>query len=153
MKKLTKYLMALLLVASAGCAMAPSEVEDTAAIRDVRANKFAASFIAADSDGFLASITEDMVIMPPDEPPVTGHDTIRAWLEGFFAAYKTDLEYTGSDVSVAGNVAFEAYAFRWTLTPVDGTEPIKQTGKGVYVLRRQAGGGWRVARDIWNYNP
>ncbi|MEE9158160.1 MAG: hypothetical protein V3U60_07225, partial [Gammaproteobacteria bacterium] len=71
MKKLTKYLMALLLVASAGCAMAPSEVEDTAAIRDVRANKFAASFIAADSDGFLASITEDMVIMPPDEPPVT----------------------------------------------------------------------------------
>ena len=153
MKKLTKYLMAQLLVASAGCAMAPSEVEDTAAIRDVRANKFAASFIAADSDGFLASITEEMVIMPPDEPPVTGHDTIRAWLEGFFAAYKTDLEYTGSDVSVAGDVAFEAYAFRWTLTPVDGSEPIKQTGKGVYVLRRQADGSWKVARDIWNYNP
>ena len=132
---------------------AAHEAGDIAAIRDLRQNKFAASFIAADSDGFLASITEDMVIMPPDEPPVTGHDTIRAWLEGFFAAYKTDLEYTGSDVSVAGDVAFEAYAFRWTLTPVDGTEPIKQTGKGVYVFRRQADGSWRVARDIWNYNP
>ncbi len=132
---------------------AASEAEDIAAIRDLRQNKFAASFIAADSDGFLASITEDMVIMPPDEPPVTGHDTIRAWLEGFFAAYKTDLEYTGSDVSVAGDVAIEAYAFRWTLTPVDGTAPIKQTGKGVYVLRRQADGSWRIARDIWNYNP
>ena len=113
---------------------AAHEAGDIAAIRDLRQNKFAASFIAADSDGFLASITEDMVIMPPDEPPVTGHDTIRAWLEGFFAAYKTELEYTGSDVSVAGDVAIEAYAFRWTLTPVDGTEPIKQTGKGVYVL-------------------
>ncbi len=91
MKKLTKYLMALLLVASAPFAVA-HEAGDIAAIRDVRANKFAASFIAADSDGFLASITEDMVIMPPDELPVTGHDTIRAWLEGFFAAYKTDME-------------------------------------------------------------
>ena len=132
---------------------AAGEAEDIAAIRDLRQNKFAASFIAADSDGFLASITKDMVIMPPDEPTVSGHDAIRAWLEAFFVAYKTDLEYTGSDVSVAGDVAFEAYAFRWTLTPVDGSEPIKQTGKGVYVLRRQADGSWRVARDIWNYNP
>ncbi len=132
---------------------AAGEAQDIAAIRNMRENEFAGSFIRADSDGFLASITKDMVIMPPDERPVTGHDTIRAWLEGFFAAYKTDLVYTGSDVSVFGDVAFEAYAFRWTLTAVDGSAPIKQTGKGVYVLRRQADGGWKVSRDIWNYNP
>ena len=117
------------------------------------AGAVAAGGIVTEAPQAAAGEAEDMVIMPPDEPPVTGHDAIRAWLEGFFAAYKTDLEYTDSDVSVAGDVAFEAYAFRWTLTPVDGTEPIKQTGKGVYVLRRQADGSWRVARDIWNYNP
>ena len=121
--------------------------------RDPRLNRFAASFIGADTDGFPASITEDMVIMPPDEPRVSGHDAIRAWLDGFFAAYKTDLEYTGSDVTLGGDVAFESYTFRWTLTPLVGGEEIRQTGKGMYVFRRQVDGSWRVARDIWNYTP
>jgi uncharacterized protein (TIGR02246 family) len=164
MEKLAMCLIVLSFVASAGCAEpaeAPqaavitglSEAEDIAAIRDLRLNRFAASFIGADTDGFLASITEDMVIMPPDEPRVSGHDAIRAWLDAFFAAYKTDLEYTGSDVSLAGDVAFETYTFRWTLTPLAGGEEIRQAGKGVYVFRRQADGSWRVARDIWNYTP
>ena len=164
MDRLAKCFIVLSLVANAACTQpaeapqaavvtGPSEAEDIAAIRDTRLNSFAASFIGADPDGFLASVTEDMVIMPPDEPAVSGHDAIRAWLEAFFAAYETDLEYTSSDVSLAGDVAFEAYAFRWTLTPLDGGEPIRQTGKGVYVFRRQADDSWRVARDIWNYTP
>jgi uncharacterized protein (TIGR02246 family) len=164
MRRLVNLGMAVTILASVACApgteapptpvaTGPSEAEDIAAIRDTRLNRFAASFMGADPDGFLASVTEDMVIMPPDEPAVSGHDAIRAWLEGFFAAYETDLEYTDSDVSLFGDVAFEAYAFRWTLTPLDGGEPIRQAGKGVYVFRRQADGSWSVARDIWNYTP
>ncbi len=164
MARVATGIVALVVLASAGCAPAaepapaaapagPSEAEDAAAIREVRLSQFAASFIASDADGFLASVAADMVIMPPDEPAVRGHTEIRAWLDAFFAAYTTDLHYTGSEVSVVGDTAFEAYAFRWTLTPLDGGEPIRQSGKGVYVFRRQADGGWKVARDIWNYTP
>ena len=156
--------VALAVLASAGCAPAgepapvaapagPSEAEDAEAIREVRLNQFAASFIAGNADGFLASVAADMVIMPPDEAAVRGHSEIRAWLDAFFAAYTVDLEYPGSEISVAGDTAFEAYAFRWTLTPIDGGEAIRQSGKGVYVFRRQADGGWKVVRDIWNYTP
>ena len=163
MRRFVKHTIAMAFIASVACAPAPqavapaaaeaSEAEDIAAIRDTRLNRFAASFIAADADGFLASVTQDMVIMPPDEPAVRGHVEIRAWLEAFFAGYSTDLQYTASEVSVAGDTAFEAYAFRWTLTPSDGGDPIEQSGKGVYVFRRQVDGSWKVARDIWNYTP
>ncbi len=164
MTRLLKCFIASSLVAGAACAQAteapqsaaptgPSEAEDIAAIRDTRLNSFAASFIGADADGFLASVTDDMVIMPPDEPAVSGHGAIRGWLDAFSEAYETDLEYTDSVVSLAGDVAFEAYAFRWTLTPTGDGEPIRQAGKGVYVFRRQADGTWKVARDIWNYTP
>ena len=130
-----------------------SAAADEAAIRTVRQDRFAASFMAGDPEGFLSVVTEDAVIMPPDEPPVAGHTAIRAWLEAFFAGYVTDLEYTGSAITVAGDWAVEAYAFRWTLTPTDGSEPIRDQGKGVYVFRRQPDGSWKVARDIWNYTP
>ena len=161
MQKPAMRLVVLSFLACAACAdsteapqaAGPSEAEDIAAVRDFRLNSFAASFIGADTDGFLASITEDMVILPPDEPRVSGHDAIRAWLDTFFAAYETDLEYTESDVNVMGDVAYETYAFRWTLTPLTGGEAIEQAGKGIYVFRRQADGSWRVTRDLWNYTP
>ena len=166
MGRLAICIVALTVSVSTSCAPAPqpppasevtrpSEVEDIAAIREARQNDFAGSFVAGNADGFLASVTKDMVIMPPDEPPLSGHENIRAWLEGFFAAYSTELVYTGSEVTVCGDTAFEAYAFRWTLTPVDGMEgkTIHQAGKGVYVFRRQTDGSWKVARDIWNYTP
>ena len=160
MKRLMMCLYALLLLMNVACAqpaevrqVAATEAEDIAAIRDARLNSFAASFMGSDADGFLASVTADMVIMPPDEPQVRGHIEIRAWLDAFFAAYSTDLEYTGSEVSVMGDTAFEAYVFRWTLTPIDGGEPIRQAGKGIYMFSRQEDGSWKVARDIWNYTP
>lgn len=160
----TGHAIALTTLLSIGCAgpapestgdgeQALSTATDIESIRKTRLERFAASFIASDTEGFLAAVVEGAVLMPPDESPVVGHAAIRAWLDAFFAGYSTDLVYTGSDVTVAGNWAFEAYAFRWTLTPVGDGAPIHQQGKGVYVFQRQPDGSWKVARDIWNFTP
>lgn len=34
--------------------------------------------------------------------------------------------------------------------PIDGGEALEDLCKGIIVYRRQADGGWKVARDIWN---
>ncbi len=62
------------------------------------------------------------------------------------------LEYTGSDVTVAGDWAIERYVGTVMMTPKAGGETITETIKGIHIYRRQPDGSWRIAQDIWNSN-
>ena len=122
---------------------------DVEAINSVREREGAAA-IAGDAESFVALITDDAVFMPPNEPPVTGKEAIRSWLQDFFDQFT--IEYTPSfgEIVVAGDWAFESYSWTWTLTPVAGGEPISDSMKCVHIYQRQPDGSWKIARDIWN---
>ncbi|MFQ5928226.1 MAG: YybH family protein [Acidobacteriota bacterium] len=123
---------------------------DVEAINKVREQE-AAVINAGDIEGFMAIVTDDAIMMPPNESPVTGKESIRSWLQDFLDQF-TIKNYSPSDpeVVVAGDWAFERFSFAWTLVPVGGGEPTQDNGKCIHIYHRQPDGSWKLARDIWN---
>lgn len=81
-------------------------------------------------------------------------DDLRRWLRAFLEGFRVDwLEFEPLAVETAGHLAYHAYSYSWRVTPRAGGEPIEARGKGLHILRREADGAWRIAREIWNASP
>ena len=96
-------------------------------------------------------MTDDAVIMPPNEPKIGGKEAIRSWIESFFAPFKNyHLICSLEEVQVEGNWAFILGQYRLTLTPKAGGEVIDNIGKFIDILEQQPNGDWKLAREIFN---
>ena len=93
--------------------------------------------------GFYAS---DAIRLPPNEPLVT-HAKLRAW----FDAYPTITQFECPLLSIeaAGDVAAVRGTYNVTVT-VPGQGSVQDHGKYISIMRKQAGGGWKIVEDIWN---
>ena len=141
----------LLVAAGLGCYQPMQEVTsgpDVDAIKAVSAAEFAA-LVAKDVDAHLATMTEDCIVLPPNEPAVVGHEAVAAWQADFTGMFDVAGGYTGSEVVVLGDRAIERYTGEVTLTPAEG-EAATVTFKGIHIYQRQADGSWKIAQDIWN---
>lgn len=135
----------------AACSSAPpiDTAADEDAIRQVAAQEVAAAN-AGDIDAFLAVLSDDVVVMAPNEPTHRGAD-VHEWLRGMFDQVAISLAgYTDEQIVVSGDLAYHAYDFQWTLTPKAGGEPMREVGHGVHILRRQADGSWKITLDTWS---
>jgi len=129
------------------------EEADKTAIAELREQEMAA-FSSGDVGALEKLFTTDIKLMPPNENAVTGTEGLRSWAENMYSMISVQGEYTSSDLTLAGDWAFEQLTMILTMTPVDGGEPIMGTGKCLHVYKRQADGSWKIAQDIWNMdNP
>ncbi len=88
----------VLLAAGLGCYQPMQEVTsgpDVDAIRAVSAAEIAA-LVAEDMDAHLATLTEDCIMLPPNEPAVVGHEAIAEWHGGFIEMFDIAGGYTGA---------------------------------------------------------
>lgn len=133
-----------------GQGSAPEDSQgDVQAIRQVVQDEIAAAE-AGDTEGFMALMTDDVVVLAPDQPTTRGADA-RSLLQGMFEAVEIDSSgYTDDEIVISGDLAYHTHEFQWTLTPRDGGEPTTETGHGVHVLRRQPDGSWKIAVDAWS---
>lgn len=150
-------LVALFLLAVVGaCAgkHAPTSTDaDVAAIRELN-TKWIAAQVAGDVDGMVAPLTDDFVLLPPNEAPQTGIPAARAWVEKLLSqATITSGTAVLDEVAVAGDLAFARGTFNSTMQPKTGGSPAPGASKYALLLRRQGDGSWRIARDIWNAAP
>ncbi len=78
---------------------------------------------------------------PPNEPAVKGRAAIRAWLEKF----PPITEFKLSNVKVEGceDLAYVLATYTMTIAPPGAPGPVKDSGKYVSVVRRQADGAPR----------
>jgi ketosteroid isomerase-like protein len=111
---------------------------------------FVAAINSNDLDAFLAMLTHDVVLMPPNGPRVVGEPAVRYWAQGYLTAFETHWVKTTLEFVVLGDWAFEQYAYESTDTPRDGGEILHDIGKGIIIYHREPDGVWRVARDAWN---
>jgi len=125
------------------------EKADKAAIATITEQEMAA-FSSGDINALENLASDDIKIMPPNEPAVTGKEALRTWAENLYSMVNIQGEYTSSDLTLAGDWAFERLTFNLTMTPVNGGESIQETGKGIHIYKRQADGSWKIAQDIWN---
>jgi len=151
------HLSLFILLSITACAPAAEEAVEEAttteadlnAISEVREQEMAA-INAANVEGFLTVLTEDVIVMPPNEPAINSKDAVESWTQSLLDRFAVQADYTSSDIVVAGDWAFEHFSGNWTLTPKAGGEPIAETFKGIHIYQRQSDGSWKIAWDTWN---
>lgn len=106
---------------------------------------------AGDSSVIDEHCTEDVVAIPPGQPPAIGRDAAKQALEGLFAAFDVAVEYSSEEIVVEENLAFDRLTATETHTPKQGGEPIEHSVDSLWVYRRSPDGEWKQSHAIWNY--
>ena len=100
-----------------------------------------------DWDALLELVTDDVVLMPPDEPAVIDKAAVADFLNAYpiIAAYSVTIESADGSADHAAT----RYSFDLTVETEDGETRI--VGKGTTTYRKE-GGRWRTATNCWNLN-
>jgi ketosteroid isomerase-like protein len=97
----------------------------------------------------MAMLDENAIIMAPNMKGVSGTKNLRVWVDGYFKAFKTHWTKTVLEMVDAGAWGYDRSSDTSVDTPIGGGKPIKDTGKGILIYRRQPDGEFKVYRDIW----
>jgi ketosteroid isomerase-like protein len=133
-------------IAIAGCQQpAPRLTEaDEAAIRAVP-EAHGRHFLAGQLNGVVETFAEDAVYLPPNEPAVVG----RSAIGGKLAELSRLTGYNAPVEEIDGQGDLAVVRGSYSLAFQSGGR-LTDSGKYVYVLRRQPGGSWLIAWAIWN---
>jgi len=112
--------------------------------------RFQAAENAGDLEEMLVHFADDLVILGPNAPAVTGAETVAAAMREFHGAFAVQVHYSGEEIVVFGDWAFDRGTYRFTLTPKSGGAPISETGKYLWRYRRHPDGSWKQSRVMWN---
>lgn len=109
--------------------------------------------IVADNMGDLETVlscyTDDVIWLPPGEPPVSGKDAIAARYGKLFGGSRLEFDLEVADAFADGTVG-SAWGFvRGTVKPVAGGDTAQVNDKFLAVLHWD-GAAWRVARLAWS---
>src|SRR6185295_5465350 len=150
-KAITYAALVTLVAVCGGCTKPPPPPDDAdrRAIADLVASENA-GFTSSNVNELLKVYTDDVVMMPPDEPPIHGKVKLRPWLEALFAHVRMGTTTVSEDLRINGTWAVERLVLHSTSTPVAGGTATAESGKIVHVYQRQADGAWRIAQDIWS---
>jgi uncharacterized protein (TIGR02246 family) len=104
--------------------------------------------------GYIASWADDGVLLPPDEPPASGKEAIRAWYERAAAPFVVQPStFSVEALHVMGGWAVYRFSIAGQRTPRAGGDPQPFAAKYLDVLRRGEDGAWRFVYRMWNANP
>lgn len=154
--RMNRFAALILLPICVGCSQTvpdarPNQSADSTALNDLRVREAAAAK-RGDLDGVMATLTSDVVIMPPNAAAVVGADSVRPWLAPVLAQFDYDVRYVSRDLVIAGDWAIDRGDYTLALTPRVGGDPTTESGKYLWAVRRDADGAWRYWRSIWSSN-
>jgi uncharacterized protein (TIGR02246 family) len=159
MKKLisisTIPVLALALLVVLGTVLADPAADehrrDIAAIEEIWDN-YALAMNTGDLELWMSLCTDDTIKMLPDEPAVFGKEDLRTSMEPLFNYFTIEIAIDNEEVQVAGRWAFSRGTCTVLMTPKAGGEPLYMDAKYLTILKRQAGGSWKIYIDCFNSN-
>ena len=112
-----------------------------------RVREFEAAFNRRDAAALAAMYTEDARLLPPGSEMASGRPAIQQFWQGAFDMGVSGGELRPQQIEARDDLAYEMSTA--TLRMGDaGTQAVKY----VVVWKRQTGGAWQLAVDIWNPN-
>lgn len=102
-----------------------------------------------DLDAVIALYTDDAVLLPPNEPVVSGKAAIRARYMRLFATTRMDVRFEPIDVYVSGNLAYLRGRTVGRRISADGAKEEDLGNKFLMILERR-NSAWLVARLMWS---
>lgn len=129
-----------------------SGTEPTAAAAiEARGAEWERAARAGDGSALASLYTTDAVLLPPGAPPVRGRQEIERVFEAQFSGLDAvEVEFTTDELEVAGDLAYRVGRYEARVRRDAGSVTLRARDKFVEIWRRDDGGGWRIARDIWN---
>lgn len=115
-----------------------------------RHRAFVESFGTEDVARMSGYLTEDHVGMPPGQPQMEGRAAAEDFWRKGFAMARSAFTTRDQSVLITGDFAIDRFGWDMTITPRDGSDPVADTGKCVWIWRRERDGEWRLATAIWN---
>jgi uncharacterized protein (TIGR02246 family) len=115
--------------------------------REIRelVDRWMAASKAGDLPTVLSLMTEDVIFMVPGQAPF-GKQAFAAASEGM-----KDVRIEGTsdiqEIHVMGDWAYLRNHLTMTATPPKGGKPMRRSGYTLTILRKEADGKWRLARD------
>jgi ketosteroid isomerase-like protein len=135
-------------LACAKAATVDPAAEETA-IRDI-VTRWNEHLVNKDDSAVAAIYAADAVLLPPNEPAVTGSSAIRQYWAALWPLNASLTITPGSvKISQAGDMAWEGGT--WTYSAPSPAGPVADNGKYLVVWHK-VNGEWKVAQDIWNSN-
>lgn len=126
-------------------------VSTTKAAVEAATSAFHQALRTDDVETFMSYVADDVVLMPPGEPPVRGKKAVREWYTAFLSQYRTSsLTLTEREAFVGSGWAVELGSYAWGLAPAGGGTPSVDRGSYMQVWRKQPDGKWRFAREVYN---
>ena len=127
-----------------------SEKSQRAAIYDHR-EAYNSTLKNDDLEGWLDTLSNDCVFLPPNLPAVIGKDAVRGWAkEGFFDPFDIGFEFGYEDFEIRGDRAMGWGWFEQTFEPKAGGEEIHLKGKFIDVFKKAPDETWKLARCRFN---
>jgi uncharacterized protein (TIGR02246 family) len=124
--------------------------DDEQAIRELFAGWGEAS-AARDVDRLLTFVTDDAVFLAPGQEPIRGKAAFEGLYRHVLSLYSFEQDWKFEEIQVLGEWAYCWGRDSATMTPLDGNGvPVRASGMGLSILRRDPSGQWRVARGINN---
>jgi len=151
MQKRFLLALALICIAIIGVSLDTSAAQkpaDAKAVAEVLSGIVAADN-AADLEAVISHYSDDAVLLPPNDKPVTGKAAVRARYEEGFRHFRFDIAYTSDETEIFGDWAFIRGTIRGRTIPRDETPGRTLNEKYVMILHREKS-GWKISRLIWN---
>lgn len=117
---------------------------------EARNREFVAAFRRGDTAALAAAYTEDGRVMPPGGPMVTGREAIGQFWRSVMDQGVREVELRTEQAEAVGELAYEVGSATLRIRSASGE--VTDTVKYVVVWKRQGGGPWQLAADIWNAN-
>jgi uncharacterized protein (TIGR02246 family) len=125
------------------------QTDDIEAIKQL-AQAWRSGWLTGDADLLLSLYANDPVLMPQGQPEVAGKDAIRPLYEAVLKDYDLKSESVLQDVEASGDLGYFRVTYKLTATPKAGGESFQEEGKSLFLVRRQAGGAWKITHLIDN---
>jgi len=139
-----------LAVVAAGCtssspASRPSHADDEKAVAAAM-DDYVAAVRSSDAKKIIAWWTDDGIFIEKNQPTVVGSSVMESQMAAVLRTMRiTRVTLERVDLSVSGDLAYVIGNFDEVVQPPTGN-PVSSTGRAIYIWKRQADGGWKIAR-------
>ncbi len=107
---------------------------------------------SGDLDGFMTLLSENVVLMPPNEPAIIGKKAVHIYMRNVFANYTFNWNETLEDIKISNDLIYVRTSFDDSWSSISGDESGKEQGKNIYIYQKLDDGKWKIISDVWNTN-
>jgi ketosteroid isomerase-like protein len=141
---LNRHLLAaaLSLLLGASTMALADEASDRAAL-EAAAQTWIKEFNVRNADGMAALTTEDVVLLDPGVPPVSGRESVRETWRRAAAAARGQGATATKEIAISGDIAWRIGAFAQTLPSGE----VWSRGQSLEIWKR-VNGAWKIHRQM-----